>query len=133
MSQKPKKGLSVGWAAALCGGVGLSFALCCGLMAIFAALVAGGKLPEDAMSRLCGAALLAGCLGGGICAAVLLGRRTLPAALAVSGGTVLVWLVVGQGMFGGWSPGALPGCLLWAGLGALLAALLTPRRKKSRN
>lgn len=114
-------------------GAGVSFGVSLLVMTAGSALIASGKLPEDVMMRVCCVGMGFGCLLGGLYATLTLRVRVLPLALSVSGGAFLLWLVLGQGMYGSLSPsGVVRGCLC-ALVGGVTAGFLAAGGKKSRN
>lgn len=133
-----KKGKSAGpdaaaWAATAAVGTGLAFMICLLLMMAGAALIASGKLPEGAMTRVGCVGLALGCLTGGLYTALTLHSRMLPAALTVSAGAVLLWLAIGQGMYGSFSISSLLRSMICALVGGVTAGMLAAGGKKSRN
>lgn len=114
-------------------GAGVSFGVALLVMTAGSALIAAGTLPEDGMVRVCCVGMGLGCLMGGLYAALTLRTRVLPLALAVSVSAFVLWLVLGQGMYGGVSPtGVLRGGLC-ALIGGVTAGFLAAGGKKSRN
>lgn len=121
------------WAATVAVGIGLAFAICLVIMMAGAALIASGKLPEGVMSRVGCVGLALGCLSGGLYTALTLGSRVLPAALAVSAGAFLLWLAIGQGMYGSVSLSGLLRNVICALAGGVAAGMLAASGKKSGN
>lgn len=121
------------WAATAVVGTGLAFIICLLMMTAGAALIASGKLPEGAMARVGCVGLALGCLVGGLYTARTLRSRMLPAALMVSAGAVVLWLAIGQGMYGSFSLSSLLRSVICALVGGITAGMLAAGGKKSRN
>lgn len=114
-------------------GSGVSFGVALLVMTAGSALIASGTLPENVMVRVCCVGMGLGCLLGGLYATLTLRIRVLPLALAVSAGAFLLWLVLGQGMYGGLSPSGVVRGGLCALVGGITAGFLAAGGKKSRN
>lgn len=119
-------------ATSILAGAAIALGVCLLMLALAAWLIAQGTLGEEWAERAGVAGPFLGCLIGGGYAIACVRGRALAVGLAVSGLSVLLWLLAGLLFWGGVSPADGLAHLLAAGLGGGLAGVLSATRKKRR-
>lgn len=117
----------------ICGGIGVSLMVCLGTLGVLALAISSGLLGASEGLRPVLLACFVGSLSGSACAIRHCGARALLVALAVGGGSFLLYLTAGVALFQTGGIDRQGGGILCAALcGSAIAHILFGMRHKKK-